>query len=122
MAGPAKIREQIAEGISVEKIQSVLDAAMNESTPMRVTCPRACSRGYKFDVQTFDAKTALTAAQWAVEQGYGKVPTARAEEIDFAASDPFKMTADQRGALLEKCEAWLEGKAEPPARGTSESS
>ena len=114
MAKPA-LREQIAEGITAEKIQGILDKCMAEETQRTVTCAKTSCR-HKFTVEVFDARTALEAAKWAVEQGYGKVPNAKpVDEVDFSTRDPFLMSAEERGQLLSKCLPFLEGKAEPPS-------
>lgn len=115
----AALREQIAEGISAEKIQKILDRCMEAPAPIHVICPRDKHR-FTLEEPGFDSRTALEAAKWAVEQGYGKVPNAKPiDEVDFSQRDPFAMSAEERGQLLEKVSAFLEGKAgPPPSRGT----
>lgn len=107
----AQIREQIAEGISVEKIQGILDKCMDGTDYMSFVCSNPnCRKSQKH--QVFDAKTAMDAAKWAVEQGYGRVPNAKpVDEIDFSQRDPLAMSSGERGQLRDKVLAAIEGKA-----------
>ena len=120
----SQFREEIAQAITAEKVQAILDKCMDQESHVEAMCPRSCSKGYKFRAPSFDAKTALEAAKWAVEQGYGKVPNAKpVEEINFADRDPLTLPAEERGMLFEKVLAAMEGKASPPSsRGMPASS
>lgn len=121
----SQFREEIAQKITAERILEILDKCMDEeANVVHAKCPKRCCNHYStFRVSGYDAKLALDAAKFAVEQGYGRVPNAKpVEEINFADRDPLAMSAEERGQLFEKVLGLFEGKALPPTSGGTLSS